>query len=116
MYNCLDRFIFLALNQHLVVCTEDCLAPVRQRGLKHWFLDLGGACRLHCQINSSALKSLWFQYQGFLNSGLENTHQQSLSSYCVLTEQGFQPNQTPYKVIKVNDEVFISKTSHNDLM
>ena len=34
----------------------------------------------------------------------------------VLTEQGFQPNQTPDKVIKVNDEVFISKTSHNDLM
>lgn len=34
----------------------------------------------------------------------------------VLTEQGFQTNQTPDKVIKVNDEIFVSKTSHDYLM
>lgn len=34
----------------------------------------------------------------------------------VLTEQGFEPNQTPHKVIKVNDEILVSKASHDDLM
>lgn len=34
----------------------------------------------------------------------------------VLTEQGFETNQTPHEVIKVNDEILVSKTSHNHLM
>lgn len=35
---------------------------------------------------------------------------------CPLTEERFQSNQTPNKIIKIDDELVICKASHDDLV